>query len=68
MIEILLVEDDPGLGRGLMVNLELEGYKVHWARDLQSAYVANQKKNLELVILDLGLPDGSAKSNRASRS
>jgi len=59
MIEILLVEDDPVLGRGLVVNLEHEGYKVHWATDLQSANIANKRKNLELVILDLGLPDGS---------
>jgi len=59
MIEILLVEDDPALGRGLVVNLEHEGYKIHWVRDLQSAFLANKRKTLELVILDLGLPDGS---------
>jgi len=59
MIEILLVEDDPALGRGLVVNLEHEGYKVHWVRDLQSASLANKRKTLELIILDLGLPDGS---------
>jgi two-component system OmpR family response regulator len=59
MIEILLVEDDPVLGRGLCLNLEHEGYKVHWANSLHSATIANKRKNLELIILDLGLPDGS---------
>ena len=59
MIEILLVEDDPILGRGLLLNLEHEGYKVHWAPDLRSAAVLNKRKTVELVILDLGLPDGS---------
>ncbi len=59
MIEILLVEDDPVLGRGLSINLEAEGYRVHWATDLASAAIANKRKSLELVLLDLGLPDGS---------
>ena len=59
MTEILLVEDDPALGRGLSVNLEHEGFKVHWVQDLRSAFKANEEKKLDLVILDLGLPDGS---------
>jgi two-component system OmpR family response regulator len=59
MIEILLVEDDPILGRGLVLNLEHEGYKVHWASALQTASSFFQRSKIELVILDLGLPDGS---------
>ncbi len=59
MIEILLVEDDPILGRGLCVNLEHEGYQIHWATSIRAASSAIQQKNLGLVILDLGLPDGS---------
>lgn len=59
MIEILLVEDDPILGRGLMLNLEHEGYKLHWAPSLKSARIANQKEKFSLIILDVGLPDGS---------
>jgi DNA-binding response OmpR family regulator len=59
MIEILLVEDDPVLGRGLSVNLEHEGYKVHWAPSLQSAAEINRRVHLSLILLDLGLPDGS---------
>ncbi len=59
MSEILLVEDDPVLGRGLSVNLELEGYRVHWATSLRQARELNQKQSLDLVLLDLSLPDGS---------
>jgi DNA-binding response OmpR family regulator len=56
---ILLVEDDPVLGRGLNVNLELEGYKVQWVKSLHAAADARQDWHFELVILDLGLPDGN---------
>lgn len=59
MTAILLVEDDPVLGRGLSVNLELEGYKVSWMRDLKSALQFKQENKFDLAILDLGLPDGS---------
>lgn len=51
-----MVEDDPVLGRGLSVNLDLEGFKVNWVRDLKSAFQAAKP---DLVLLDLGLPDGN---------
>lgn len=59
MTHILLVEDDPVLGRGLNVSLELEGYKVQWVKNLQSADAARADWSFGLVILDLGLPDGN---------
>ena len=59
MIDILLVEDDPALGRGLAINLEHEGFRVHLANQLQSALSITQTKKFGLVLLDLGLPDGS---------
>jgi len=62
MIELLLVEDDPVLGRGLHVNLELEGYRVHWARDLNAAGQTFPAHPIQLVILDLNLPDGNGLS------
>jgi len=62
MNSLLLVEDDPILGRSLTVYLELEGYKVTWARDLRSATEANETSSFELVILDVNLPDGSGLS------
>jgi DNA-binding response OmpR family regulator len=59
MTRILLVEDDPVLGRGLNVNLELEGYKVQWVKSLQAAREARVSWSFGLVIMDLGLPDGN---------
>ncbi|MBF0361132.1 MAG: response regulator transcription factor [Oligoflexia bacterium] len=59
MIEILLVEDDPILGRGLQVGLEVEGYKVLWIDDLKTALKFEIKNDLSLIILDLNLPDGN---------
>ena len=59
MLDVLLVEDDPVLGRGLSINLELAGYKVHWAKSLTEGFEINQNKVLNLIILDLNLPDGS---------
>jgi len=62
MSTILLVEDDPVLGRGLVVNLEAEGYQVHWSKDLASANDARKKIQASLIILDLNLPDGNGLS------
>ncbi len=59
MNELLLIEDDPVLGRGLSVNLEAEGYQVHWARDLASATEMQSSLHPHLLILDLNLPDGN---------
>ncbi len=58
-MNILLVEDDPALARGLQVNLESEGYSILCANTLKEAFEINQKETLGLVILDLGLTDGS---------
>lgn len=58
-MNVLLVEDDPALARGIQVILEIEGYRTFWASNLKSAYEINEGEKLELVILDLGLADGS---------
>ncbi|MEK6554629.1 MAG: response regulator transcription factor, partial [Bdellovibrionota bacterium] len=59
MTHLLLVEDDPILAEGLKLRLELEGYKIFWAQSLKQAFELNEKETLNLVLLDLGLPDGS---------
>ncbi len=59
MTTILLVEDDPIISRGLQVNLHTENYKVLAASSLASAHEINNSEKVDLVILDLGLPDGS---------
>jgi DNA-binding response OmpR family regulator len=58
-IHILLVEDDKSMGPTLKERLELEDYSVHLSASLQDARTSLQKKKPNLVILDLGLPDGS---------
>ena len=57
---ILLVEDDPTLGETLRERLQKESYEVFWKQDARSTREFLQKeKSLDLVILDVGLPDGS---------
>jgi DNA-binding response OmpR family regulator len=57
--KILLVEDDPALGRGLHISLQHKGYNVQWARDLKSAALLNTQHSFHLILLDQGLPDGN---------
>lgn len=59
MRQILLVEDDRSLGETLKERLSKE-YKVFWAQSVQSAKdTLAEEKGLDLVILDVGLPDGT---------
>ena len=58
MAKILLVEDDPILGRGVKYSLEEEGFDVLWATDIKSAKSLESTHSLDLIITDLGLPDG----------
>lgn len=62
MPQILLVEDDPVLGAGIKMNLEMEQYQISWAKDLRSAREFNGQNKFDLVVLDLGLPDGNGMS------
>jgi two-component system OmpR family response regulator/two-component system response regulator QseB len=55
-MRILLAEDDPQLGDGLMVGLRQEGYAVDWVKDGIAAELALQNGDYELLVLDLGLP------------
>ncbi|MBN2724808.1 MAG: response regulator transcription factor [Deltaproteobacteria bacterium] len=56
-IQILLVEDEPSLLAGLLLNLQLEGYKVTAAPNGQLALSQLKKQKFDLIILDLMLPD-----------
>lgn len=58
MKKILLVEDDPTLGITLKERLSNEGYAVQWCSSLEEAR-AHFSVSLDLVVLDVGLPDGS---------
>jgi len=57
MNRILIVEDEPQLLRALTINLRARGYEVKPAADGTSALVAAGAGDIDLVILDLGLPD-----------
>jgi DNA-binding response OmpR family regulator len=57
-MKLLLVEDDLDLGESLLAALQVEGYRVQWLRRLAEARAALHESAPELIILDLGLPDG----------
>jgi two-component system, OmpR family, phosphate regulon response regulator PhoB len=59
MKHLLLVEDDLSLGATLQERLQKEGYFVVWAKTQAEGHREFMKKNPDLVILDVGLPDGS---------
>ncbi len=54
---LLLVEDDVNLGRAL-VKLLKDSYRVNWVRSLEAAKAHFAAAEYDLVLLDLGLPDG----------
>ena len=58
MNSILLVEDDPILGEGLVLSLQLDGHNVDWAKSIASGKDKWSTKHFDLVLLDMGLPDG----------
>ena len=54
---VLLVEDEPGLLRALMINLRARQYDVVTARTGREALATAASRPPDAVILDLGLPD-----------
>ena len=58
-MRVLLIEDDPMLGRALVQALEDAGMSVDWARDGQLGGEAVAVGGHGLVLLDLGLPGRS---------
>jgi DNA-binding response OmpR family regulator len=59
MKRLLLVEDDRSLGATLHERLLREKYDVAWVETKQSALTKLNEGLWDLVILDIGLPDGS---------
>lgn len=55
---ILVIEDDPALGAGLVAALRGAGYAARAADSLAAARDALQAETWAALVLDLGLPDG----------
>lgn len=57
-MNLLLVEDDLDLGDGIRLALSGQGFRVCWVRRLQDARTRLEEALHDVVVLDLGLPDG----------
>ena len=53
---VLVVEDDRSLGAFLKVGMEMEGHRVEWVEDGESALLRVAAEHPDLVLLDLSLP------------
>lgn len=56
---ILLVEDDPVIQLSLTTILRRDGYTIDTARNLAEARQLIASRRPRVILLDLGLPDGS---------
>ena len=55
---ILIIEDEADIHRFVRLTLETEGHTVHEAATLQRGLIEAGTRRPDLVVLDLGLPDG----------
>jgi two-component system response regulator QseB len=55
-MRVLVIEDDPMIGRAVVRGLSDNGYAVDWVRDGESAQTALGTGVYDLALLDLGLP------------
>ena len=55
-MRVLLIEDDPMIGRAVVAGLQDAGYTVDWVRDGAEAELALGHRVYDLALLDLGLP------------
>ncbi len=55
-MRVLVVEDDPMIGRAVADGLAGDGYAVDWVRDGAAAELALLHGPYDLAVLDLGLP------------
>lgn len=59
MGKILLLEDDKSLNRGISFKLKKEGFEVETAFCIEEAKNIFNNDKIDLIITDIGLPDGS---------
>lgn len=55
-MRVLVVEDDPMIGRAVATGLQDSGYAVDWVRDGAAAELALSHDAYDIALLDLGLP------------
>ncbi|MCI8396546.1 MAG: response regulator transcription factor [Clostridia bacterium] len=58
MMQILLVEDNISIAKGLIYSLEQKEYKVSHTDTIERTILALESKKIDLIILDISLPDG----------
>ncbi len=58
-LRVFVVEDHPSTARGLKMFLELSGYDVEMASDVRSALKMAERIQFDVLLCDLGLPDGT---------
>lgn len=58
-MRILLVEDDEMLGDATRQGMKQDGYAVDWVNDKKEASAALLTHRYDVIVLDIGLPDGS---------
>ena len=56
---ILIIEDEPAIADTLVYALKTEGFQPQWCTTGRDGLAALAKKTFALVVLDVGLPDGS---------
>jgi DNA-binding response OmpR family regulator len=56
-IDVLIIEDDPTIGRNLHEGLAASGYRAHWSRTGEGGLAQANHTAPDVVLLDLGLPD-----------
>ncbi len=58
-MKVLLVEDDRKIGQFVKKGLEEVSYNPVWVRSAQEAREAVSRNSFDVIILDIGLPDGN---------
>lgn len=58
-MKILFVEDDDAIALGLLYSLEKEGYQMTHCKTVKRACQAIEEQRFDLLLLDVGLPDGN---------
>ena len=57
-MDILLIEDDEGVGSSFTYALNRKGNNVHWAGQIKEAWELLKKNVYDVILLDIKLPDG----------